>query len=1528
MTVTNKPVQLHVVHDLGGGIERWYRDYCQADQSRTNFVLKPYSESGKYGAGLMLFAADDETIPLRFWVFDSPIDVLAETHDEYQRVFNEILRDFAVDGLLVSSFIGHSLDVLTSGLPTVVVTHDYFPLCPAIYAYFDAPCTQCDSERLAECHAHNLLAFNPFRSLGVTERARIRHRYLELLQLPGLTLVHPTAITRRTWHSIANQTQEPRIQVIAHGSNCRLYPVPFLPVVPGSRLKIVIPGVLIEHKGLNLLLDVIGYITEFCDVFFVGSGVTGRFFDRHPNVTVVEHYSPEDLPSLMEKFSPDVGLLASICPETFSYVLTELTALGIPVLATQVGSFAERIIDGETGYLFDPTTADLLAGLKRIHSDRVGLTAVKSRICALVPRNASQMVEDYHHLMPLEHTVNQAPTTTDNNDRWERWARTQAVVTPPLRRELDRLRHGTAILQHCLNDGARQLSAQGREIAEYRDTLDQRANELAHQSAIIAQRDEANAEFARQLEMKTHLATAADRTIAEQGNTIAERDRTNAELSRQLDLKTQQAANTHYQLQTVLESTSWTITRPLRVLVRIFRGERKALWTGLRYHAITWGKAIYWHLPVRWRQSVVESAYRLTGSLFTGTSGYGRWRQRRDVLGKKVAALSAVGTVDIDAVTPYVGAQPGSIAIHAHIFYSDLASEFAEYFSHMPYCYDLYVSVPDEAARIHCSEVFSRLPLLEHLYCTIVPNQGRDIAPMLCTFGEYLREYDFFAHAHGKKSLYNQGRTSGWREYLLDGLFGNREQISRIFSLLTGADNIGIVYPQTFVAVPYQAHTWLANRAMGAAWCDRLGINSVPSGYFDFPAGSMFWARGGALRSLFDAGIRLEDFPSESGQNDGTLAHCIERLLGLLPRARGYSSAILVDKSAPSWSRWRCDTYFDRSFVDVSAQLSNPAINVVAFDIFDTLLLRPLINPEQIKRIVARRAGGQLGEKYLAERYTVESLARERSGHDVGLDEIYREWLLTKSLTLDQLNELCALEILVEKNSVKARPDAVALLNRVAAAGKRVVLVSDMFLPVDVVTAMLVDNGITGWHQLYLSNVIGCRKDSGKLYTHLLSEEGVRPEAIAMVGDNERSDVQIPGDMGFRIHHIFRATELARCLPKWNPLIERFENYDDPNFDLGLGLILRHNFAPLFYPRSRPDEFAVTAKDIGYTVVGPVALAFSAWVGSQAVTDGIDRLFFLSREGALLKRVYDQWHRLTGLGPPAEYLVLSRRSVNVPVISSIEDIFDFARMHFFANTPDMFLRERYGITLSANAWTKIEALGFWQRKIPVEVRGENIDHLKPLLEELYPQILAQAADEKPALMAYLRNIGLTGPGHHAVVDVGYSGTIQGRLNRLLKRPIDGYYMLTNKNAKHMGQEHGVSARGCFADGVVPDDEGVPFNFHSFRLEKLLSSDEEQVIRYRIEPLDDGEYIVKPQFRENCEAIQETQTIRSEIQAGVIAFVDDALAVRQHLLPDFTFPVELAASMFETLVTDPSKTESAILEKIVLDDFYCGRGLVL
>lgn len=934
------------------------------------------------------------------------------------------------------------------------------------------------------------------------------------------------------------------------------------------------------------------------------------------------------------------------------------------------------------------------------------------------------------------------------------------------------------------------------------------------------------------------------------------------------------------------------------------------------------GRAVYWRLPHRWRDSVVEFSYRHAGPIFRGMGHYEMWRRKRRH-GTAVGEVPVYGRLtDLDAIAP-LAAAPGTIAVHAHVFYEDLAGEFASRLANIPFPYALFVSVRSEQAQRVCRKVFSGLPRLSRLEVRIVPNRGRDIAPMFCEFGGELAKYDFIAHLHSKKSLYNKGATDGWRDYLFGALMGNEDRVRRIFALLDSG--VGMAFPQSYAAVPYMACTWLANRGTGGAWGHRLGIPDIPKGYFDFPVGSMFWARSEVLRPLFESGITLDDFEPEAGQTDGTLAHAMERLLGVVAEASGRPMAILRDQLQPSWSAWRFEQYVQRDRLALEAALAAPEIRLVIFDIFDTLLVRPLLDPEQLKAIVARRAGAALGSRYLQWRAHAEVAAREKAGRDIGLPAIMEELGRLADLDRESVRQLLALETGVELASVSARPDFPDLLRHAAASGKCVVLASDMYLPRPTIEAMLERCGIDGWHELYVSSEVGLRKDSGALFDHVLERHRVSAGEVLVVGDNERSDFQIPADRGMRTLHVLRGVELARSTRRLMPLIGRAERSRSLDEDLALGLLVRKHYAKGVYSRFDSDAIAPEpdARAIGYMIAGPLCVAFAQWLLERARRDGVKRLHFLAREGQLLKLVFDRLAEGLKDVPASEYLVVSRRAVNVPSIATLEDVHAIAEAYYGPHPLGDYLVERFGLVLTDDELKDIYRRGLWSAGRPVTIRDNDIAHLAPLLEFLLPAILRQGDRERPGLLAYLGRQGLAADGDDAVVDIGYSGTIQRRLNALLGGGIHGYYMAADVRTEALSVAFDVRAEGCFHHRSALGDAAPIFVLRSFLLEKLLSSDDAQIIRYLCD--DAGE--VRPDFRTLSREELATREIRAQVRSGVMAFVEETIAVRDGLLPDFRFPPQTAAALFEGFVDQLSPAEEEVLRGLVLDDHYCGRGLV-
>jgi hypothetical protein len=109
----------------------------------------------------------------------------------------------------------------------------------------------------------------------------------------------------------------------------------------------------------------------------------------------------------------------------------------------------------------------------------------------------------------------------------------------------------------------------------------------------------------------------------------------------------------------------------------------------------------------------------------------------------------------------------------------------------------------------------------------------------------------------------------------------------------------------------------------------------------------------------------------------------------------------------------------------------------------------------------------------------------------------------------------------------------------------------------------------------------------------------------------------------------------------------------------------------------------------------------------------------------------------------------------------------------------------------------------------------------------------QAQTEREAMRLYLQNAGLAEESKPAVVDIGYGGTVQGHLNKILLKPVHGYYMLTENRANAVSKRYDVILRGCFGDQIDPNVSAPSAVLRSFELEKLLSCSDPQIEYYEI-----------------------------------------------------------------------------------------------
>ncbi len=393
-----RPVQLHIAHSWGGGLDRWVQQYCEHDRERDNLVLRSIGTWGAFGQRIALYRSAAMDQPLRYWELGYPIRATATAHLQYRAILDEIITEFGVEVILISSLIGHALDALASGLPTIFVAHDYYPFCPAVVIYFGEICKACELPRLTCCFAENEQN-RFFGNVTAEEWLSLRRRFADLIGADQVLFVAPSESVFQHWRTLLPALVKKPFAHISHGVDFAPARMSAPPI--GDKLRVVVLGSLAPQKGRGLLEQLWPRIAAEVELYLVGCGEEGELFRDQPGVALTPSYRHDELADIMADIKPEVGLLLSIWPETFSYTLSELWLLGIPVVATDVGSFADRIQDGVNGFLCPPQVEAITEKLRWIVAHRAVLDPPRAWLAGFRHRQIDEMVADYHALTPL-----------------------------------------------------------------------------------------------------------------------------------------------------------------------------------------------------------------------------------------------------------------------------------------------------------------------------------------------------------------------------------------------------------------------------------------------------------------------------------------------------------------------------------------------------------------------------------------------------------------------------------------------------------------------------------------------------------------------------------------------------------------------------------------------------------------------------------------------------------------------------------------------------------------------------------------------------------------------------------------------------------------------------------------------------------------------------------------------------------------------------------------------------------------------
>ena len=349
---SNLPGILMLAHDLGGGVGRHVLELVEHVAGKANCLLLSATSRG---AALSIPALPGH----------SQLVLPAERMPELVLV----LQSARVTRAHIHHLMGMDLDAAALihrlGVPFDVTVHDYFAICPQVNLLPWLQADYCGEPDAAGCNT--CIANRPsFAARDITSWRRANAwQFIEAERV-----ICPSEDTRTR---MARYGFDRGAIVVPHepvaAAPWKLSP-PALP--KGRALRVALIGVLASQKGavsvMNvaaaadrraLSLHLIGYIEK---------ELAGWLADR---VDSTGEYKDAELPALLAKAKPHVAWFPAQWPETYSYTLTAAIDAGLPIVATRIGAFVERLEGRPLTWLVDPdaTAEEWLGTFEKVRTE-------------------------------------------------------------------------------------------------------------------------------------------------------------------------------------------------------------------------------------------------------------------------------------------------------------------------------------------------------------------------------------------------------------------------------------------------------------------------------------------------------------------------------------------------------------------------------------------------------------------------------------------------------------------------------------------------------------------------------------------------------------------------------------------------------------------------------------------------------------------------------------------------------------------------------------------------------------------------------------------------------------------------------------------------------------------------------------------------------------------------------------------------------------------------------------------------------
>ena len=576
-----------------------------------------------------------------------------------------------------------------------------------------------------------------------------------------------------------------------------------------------------------------------------------------------------------------------------------------------------------------------------------------------------------------------------------------------------------------------------------------------------------------------------------------------------------------------------------------------------------------------------------------------------------------------------------------------------------------------------------------------------------------------------------------------------------------------------------------------------------------------------------------------------------------------------------------------------------------SFDVFDTALTRIWAKPTDL----FWELGIQLQTAQLIEitpevwqrlRDDVENILRRASPTgEITLSQIYRQLGSTCGWSSAESEKAMQYEIELEIASLRPVPDIQRKIQALRRQNHSIAFLSDMYLSSEMIQSLLKNHQL--WAErdvLYVSNEVGVNKGSGELFQYYLTQHQIKASQLLHTGDNLYSDIKVAKKLGIQVQ------------PFVQTHLNRYEQIIADNEQLPIrfrSLLAGANRLCRLHCQETELHRRIIW-DTAANVIAPVFFGFVHWVLEEAKSQGIQRLYFMARDGQILWKIAKIICCKWGYDIDCQYFYGSRQAFHFP---SIQQIGETEQEWLFDKPPFFSVRL---VCDRVNIQPEQIADALTRHGFPIEIWDKNLTEQEFTLlkaafhdREIIDRIVDLAAVYREKAIGYFKQAGIGDGKSFAIVDSGWTGRSQRSFSKILA--IGNLYPPGGVPGFYFGLERRITPFST--DRLIPyflDPDAITERrslSSSPILELFLAADHGSTVRYEKQG---DRYIPILRSDKNERGIKWGVSVQQQ------AILDFTERLTDHLQPEeckVKYFHQVTEDLLKTFIHSPNKEEAQV-----------------